>query len=262
MFKYGRLPRDESRYAPKLEDYLIARKTGKSAGLEKVRNTEDVNRADKVTSWPMYKNDSVGDCTIAGMAHAFTAMGTYAGYSQALFDDAEILRVYSEISGYNPDTGENDNGCQMQDVLNYMRTNGITDASGKAHVVAAYAALGNPSDTLLLSECLKTFGAVYVGINCPQSAEDQFGREPWTYEPYSPIVGGHAISLHHRQPYGSAIGVFKFSTWGALQPVTIGFISHYVEEAWAFITPDWIEANGSTVDGINLSQLTADMAYV
>lgn len=260
--KLGKLPRDTSRYAPVLEDYLVARKLNQGAGLEKVRNTEDVDRASKVTSWPVYKNDSVGDCTIAGMAHAFTAMGVAAGYSQSLFTDDEIIRVYSDISGYNPNTGENDNGCEMQDVLKYMRDYGMTDANGKAHKVAAYASLGVPTDTMMLSEVLKTFGAVYVGIDCPQSAEDQFGNAPWTYEKDSPILGGHAITLHRRQPYGSMIGVFDFSTWGALQSVTIGFIDHYVTEAWAFLTPDWLEVNGNTVDGLSLSALQSDMSLV
>lgn len=260
-YKLGRLPRDTSRFAPVFEDYLLPRSKTKT-GLEKVADKDDVDRATRVSSWPLYKNDTVGDCTIAGMAHAFTATGVSAGYSQSLFTDDEIIRVYSDITGYNPDTGENDNGAQMQDVLAYMRNYGMTDASGKAHKVTAYAALRKPSDPLLLSEVLKTFGTVYVGITCPQSAEEQFQNGPWLYEPDSPILGGHAISLHRRQPYGSHVGVFDFSTWGALQRVTIPFLAHYVDEAWAFITPDWLEVNGGTVDGLDLAQLQADMSLV
>jgi hypothetical protein len=272
-FKLGRLPRDTSRWAPTLEDYLRTAPRGGTAGLLPVSDSEDVNLATKVTDIPMYMNgpdpgnppaspDGIGDCTIAGMAHAFTAMAVYAGKPQPLFSDAAILAAYCAVSGYDPATGADDNGAQMQDVLAYMRTAGMPDTTGKVHKVIAYAALGNPADLLLLSECLATWGSVYTGINCPQSAEDQFGNGPWLYEPDSPIIGGHAISLHRRRPYGSVTGVWDFSTWGALQPVTDPFIGHLAEEAWIFCTQDWIEASGETCDGVALSQLISDMRFV
>lgn len=258
-YKYGRLPRDTSRWAPTLETYFRPHAVG--VGLEAVPSAMDVDRATEVTEWPMYVNDQIGDCTIAGQAHCYTSMSVFAGKPQPLFSDAEIVSAYSAVSGYDPVTGANDNGAEMQDVLKYNLKYGMTDLSGKTHKVISYAALGNPNDVLLLSECLKTFGSVYVGINCPQSAQDQFG-EIWTYVPGSPIEGGHAIGLHRRQPYGSRTGVWDFSTWGALQWATIPFISHYVEEAWVFTTQDWIEANGASCDGLALSALESDMRYV
>ncbi len=272
-FKLGRIPRDTSRWAPALEDYLRTHPASGARGLEPVADSEDVDRTSKVTSWPMYANgggdpgnppgapDGCGDCTCAEMAHAYTALSVYAGKPQVLFDDAAVLKAYSDISGFNPATGANDNGCQMQDVLAYCRSTGIPDTSGNVHQVTAYAALRNPSDPGLLSQVLKTFGYVYIGINCPASAQDQFGKV-WTYEPDSPIEGGHCVGLHRRQPYGSRVGVFGMATWGALQPATISFIQNYVEEAWAVVTPDWIEANGASADGVALAQLEADMAYV
>ena len=261
-YRLGRIPRDTSRWAPALEDYLRTGPATGTAGLEAVADSEDVDRATKVTSWPMYANDRIGDCTLAAMGHSLTAMGVSAGNGQALFDDPEIIKAYSAVSGYDPATGANDNGAQMQDVLAYMRSTGMTDTSGKVHQVIAYAALRSPADPTLLSRCLATFGTVYTGINCPQSAEDQFQKGPWIYDPGSPILGGHAISLHRRKPYGSQVGVFDFSTWGALQWATIPFIAHLVEEAWIFITADWLEANGASVDGISLSQLESDMRFI
>ena len=271
-FKLGRIARDTSRWAPALEDYLRPAPVSGTQGLEPVADSEDVDRATKVYDWPMYSNgpdpgnppaspDGIGDCTCAEMAHAYTALGVYAGKPQVLFSDSEVISVYSRISGYDPATGGNDNGCQMQDVLADQRQNGMTDVNGNVHKVTAYAALRSPSDITLLSQVLKTFGFAYIGINCPQSAEDEFGQV-WTYVPGSPILGGHAIGLHRRQPYGSRVGVFDMASWGALQPAAISFISHYVEEAWAVVTPDWIEANGASVDGIALAQLEADMKYV
>jgi hypothetical protein len=260
MHKLGRNRRDHARFALTIEDYL--RPHPVTGGLEKVADSEDVDRASRVMAWPMYGNDQIGDCTIAAMGHAFTALEMYAFRPSSIFSGAEIVKAYSAVSGYDPGTGANDNGAQMQDVLAYMRTEGMTDEMGRVHKVVAYAALGKPSSPALLSRCLKTFGSVYVGFACPQSAEDQFGREPWTYEPGSPILGGHAISLHRRHPYSSKKGVWDFSTWGSLQAVTSPFLAHYVEEAWIFVTEDWIESNGSTADGLSLAQLTSDMRFI
>ena len=37
-----------------------------------------------------------------------------------------VLQAYSDISGYDPDTGANDNGCAMTDVFEYCRTKGLS----------------------------------------------------------------------------------------------------------------------------------------
>ena len=272
-FKYGRIARDTSRWAPALEDYLRAGPVSGVRGLEPVADSEDVNRATLVYDWPMYANgpdagnppaspDGIGDCTCAEMAHAYTALGVYAGKPQVLFSDEAVIKAYSDVSGYDPATGAGDVGCQMQDVLAYNRTTGMTDTEGNVHKVIAYAALRNPADIGLLSRVLKTFGYVYLGVNLQQAQEDAFGQRPWAYAPGSPVLGGHCIGLHRRQPYGSRVGIFQMASWGALQPSTISFIQGCVEEAWAVITPDWIEANGSSMDGISLAQLEADMRFI
>lgn len=263
-FKLGRVARDEARWAPVLEDYLRPHPVLKQAagGLEKVADSEDVDRASRVDCWPAYENTVIGDCTFAGIAHGYTAAGVYADRPQVLFSDREVVAAYSRVSGYDPVTGTGDSGCQMQDVLKDQAEHGMTDVAGGRHTVIAYAALGSPSDPLLLSRVLKTFGFAYLGIACPRSAQEQFGTGPWTFVPDSPVEGGHCVSLHRREPYGTAVGVFQVSTWGALQPVTLPFLAHYVEEAWAVITADWLEVNGSSCDGIALAQLEADMKFV
>jgi hypothetical protein len=264
-YKLGRLPRDHSRYAPMYEHY-------RAAELPVVARSTDVDRATKVSAWPMYANgpdpgnpavspDGVGDCTVAGIAHVISAMAVYSGHAQPLFADTEIIRVYSAVSGYNSETGTGDNGANMQTVLDYIKASGITDTTGKVHKVAGYAALGNPKDTTLLAEVLDVFGAAYVGINCPASAQSEFGGT-WTWNPFSPIEGGHAIGLHRREPL-SVRGPMVYSTWGALQPASVGFAKHYTEEAWAVVSADWLsDSNGESPEGLNVTQLLSDMTLV
>lgn len=253
-YKLGALPRDHSRYAPTYEDY-------RTDQLPVVSDSTDVDRATEVTAWPMYDNDNLGDCTVAGIAHVIGAMAVYGGHPLPLFADTEIIKVYSAVSGYNPVTGTGDNGATLQSVLDYVKTNGITDLAGKTHTVVAYTALGTANDPTLLAEVLNSFGAVYVAINCPKSAQTEFGSV-WTWQPCSPIIGGHCIGLHRRQPIGSTVGSSVFSTWGALQPVTPRFVKHYVNESWAIISQDWIDANGDSPSGLDLAQLMTDMQSV
>jgi hypothetical protein len=253
-YKLGRLPRDLSRYAPTFEDYRAG------GGLPVVAPADNVDRATDVTSWPMYDNDTLGDCTVAGIAHVISAMAVYGGNPLPVFSDNEIIRVYSAVGGYVPGDPNTDQGANMQTVLDYIKLNGMTDEAGKLHKIVAYAAFGNPKDTNLLAGVLNTFGAAYVGINCPASAQTQFGKL-WSWQPCSPIEGGHAIGFHRRAPLAGQ-GPIVYSTWGALQPATLGFHKHYATEAWAVVSQDWLEANGLSLEGLNLAQLEADMHYV
>lgn len=240
--KFGRNPRDFSKPALRLEDYVTA------SGLPAAPLC--VDRASKVTSWPMYGNDSIGDCTIAAAGHMIQGWSAYAN-TEATIAQPDVITAYSAVSGYDPATGANDNGAQMSDVCAYWKNTGIG-----GHKIAGYAALGDPTDLTLLRQVLNTFGTVYVGINCPQSAQQEFGQI-WEYDPASPIAGGHAISL--QQTVTGQNGIFHFTTWGALQKATIAFVEHYVEEAWCVVSNDWITANGTSVEGLNLTQLLADM---
>lgn len=255
--KYGRTPYDPTKFSPRLEDYI----TGPLRVAQLPPAKGDIDRASNVNSWPMYENDRLGDCTIAGMAHLFGATAVYGGHPEPIFSDTVITQAYSAVSGYNPVTGANDNGANMQDVLKYMYSSGLRDTTGKNHTIAGWAQFGNPVDEVLLAQVLNVFGSVYVGINCPESALTEFDNgQPWTYEPDSPIDGGHAIVLQRRAVGG--IGTLRYVTWGAVQKATRGFHRNYAEEAYAVVTVDWLQANGQTIQGLNLQGLLSDLQYV
>lgn len=259
--KYGRLPMDRGAPRLTLERYLDPRNVLHRGGLPVVPLTEDVDRASEVASWPMYLNDQLGDCTIAGIGHCYGAWSQYGSGTEALFADSEIQAVYSRVGGYDPNDPSTDQGCVMSQVLADQVSNGITDTSGKLHKVAGYAAFGNPADAELLGQVLDVFGSVYVGINVQQSMEQEFADgQPWDWTPGDQIVGGHAICLQRR--LGDAGVPYEYVTWGALEKATAGFQANAVEEAWAVVTEDWVRANGTTVEGLDLQQLLSDMRYV
>jgi len=261
--KYGRLSPDPGRPRLTLEKYLDPRTPLSAAGLPPVSWTADVDRSSQVQQIPMYLNNELGDCTIAGLAHLFGAVSVYGGRAEALFADAEIERTYSRVGGYVPGNPATDQGCACADVLEDARVNGMTDVNGNVHKVAGHAQLGNPADEELVAQCLDVFGSLYVGFNVQQSIEAEFSAgQVWTYTPGEPYVGGHCVVLQRRYPCGSMHGVLEYWTWGARQRADFGWQANTVEEAHVAITDDWIRANGTTVEGLDLVQLLADMAYV
>jgi hypothetical protein len=259
--KYGRLAPDPGRPRLTLERYLDPRGPLSRQGLPPVPLTDDVDRASKVSSWPMYLNNALGDCTIAGVGHMYGAWTQYGHGTEAVFDDSQIQLVYSRVGGYNPDDPSTDQGCVMGQVLADQQEHGITDTAGRLHKVAGYAAFGNPHDETLLGQVLDVFGSVYVGCNVQQQMEQAFAAgQPWDWVPGDEVIGGHAICLQRR--LGSGNAPLEYVTWGALQPATKNFQAYAVEEAWAVVTEDWVRTNGTTVEGLDLQQLLSDMRYV
>jgi hypothetical protein len=267
--KYGALPRDPARYVPTLEHYLrpwegaIAASATTSGGLgvPLPPAAGDINRESRVTDWPMYGNDAIGDCTIAEKGHQFAAMRVYAGYDEPLFGDEQIVAAYSAVSGYDPATGANDDGADPVTVLQYMSKTGLTDTTGKVHKVAGWAAFGDPRNASLMAQVLNTFGSVSIAFDCTQNFEDAFAAgQPCTWDPASPVVGGHMVCLQRRSVGG--IGVLQEITWGAIQRVTRRYNWHQVVDAYAVVSEDWITANGTSISGFDLEQLLADMSDV
>jgi hypothetical protein len=112
-----------------------------------------------------------------------------------------------------------------------------------------------------MAAALNTFGTVTVDIDVPDSAMTQFNQGvPWTYAPGSPSLGYHSIVLQKRGH--GYVGVQEFVTWGLLQRATRIWCKHYIVEAYVVVSQDFIRANGTTVQGLNLEQLIADMPGV
>jgi hypothetical protein len=238
-YKYGKLDPhpEETHPRVKLGDHLTP-----------AQPPTVVDYATRVTGWPMYLNDKLGDCTCAALGHAEEAWSTYATGTLLALPDSDILNLYERVSGYNPATGQNDNGAVEQDVLAEVQKNGIG-----GHKIRLFAQVDHKNFSEM-KQALDMFGSLYLGFQVPQSAEDQFGQgQPWTVVPNSPVIGGHAINLQKWD-----INYMYPVTWGRLQPMDEAFWLAYGDEAWVIITDDWIEANGQDPLGLNLQQMIAE----
>jgi hypothetical protein len=236
---YGKLDPhpEETHPRVKLGDHLTASQT-----------PVVVDYATKVSQWPMYLNDRLGCCTCSAFGHSTQGWTTYARGVTLTLPDSDILNLYCRVSGYNPQTGANDNGAVEQDVLKEVQRNGIG-----GHKIRMFAQVDH-KNLSEMKQALDMFGTVYLGFQVPKSAEDQFGAgQPWTVVPGSPVIGGHAIDLQKwDQDYMYPV------TWGRLQPMDEAFWLAYGDEAWVIITDDWINASGVDPLGLNLSQMIAE----
>jgi hypothetical protein len=246
-YKLGKLP---ARHDPRTFQFA---KYLRTSGLPPAPASQEFDS--KVASWPMMKNDTVGDCTCAAAGHMIEQWTTYSG-TPFTPTDAQVIAAYSAITGYDPATGANDDGANMLDVLNYWRKTGVAN-----HKVMAFAAL-EPKNHTQIQDALYLFGNVYLGVALPVSAQKQ---TVWTVPPGGPVGhgapgswGGHCIPIVAYNPRALTV-----VTWGALKTMTWTFLDTYCDEAYAVLSQDWVN-QGTHVNPNNfdLATLKSDLAQL
>lgn len=261
-YKLGKKPAREGAVKFSLSHYLV------ESALPTA--PEVFGHSDVTGDWGMLGNDRFGDCVWAGADHETLLWVLTAGGS-VQFTDQNALDDYSATTGFDPNQtaqdGSNptDNGTDMEEAAAYRRKTGVLDTFGKRHKIGAYVALpgvsvkgdNSPSFLTVLANAAYSFGTVGIGIEFPSSAMDQFDKgEPWDVVADSPIEGGHYIPAVGRAANGNLLVV----TWGSVQQVTPAFLAKYVDEAVVYLSTEFLNGVGKTVDGFDLAALNADLA--
>jgi hypothetical protein len=203
-------------------------------------------------SWGMDGNDTLGDCTIAGADHLIARENALLGTNDAR-PTLEVLEAQYKV------LSPKDQGCVMATVLQSWRSNGLFNMPTGTNKISQYA----PFDQRNQGEFLQVIaftGSAYMGIACPESAQQQFAKQaqtgtlvPWTVVKGSPIAGGHCIVAVGYTPQG-----LYCVTWGGVVLVTWAFVTKYCDEGWAVITQELSEKGRDTF-GLNTAQLDADL---
>lgn len=215
-----------------------------------------------VPRWPMMLNDMLGDCVIAAMGHVIQQQTTYASGKAFVPSDSAILKGYMDVGGYQPGNPFTDNGCVMLDALKYWRKTGIA-----GHKILAFATLklGNMNE---LKQAITLFGNVYLGVDLPVTA--QYQDKCWSVVPDAgaeadPLSwGGHCVNCAMYDPAipEEANSTIGFVSWGQLMYMTTAFYRRYVSEAYVVLSQDWIEQNGVSPSGFDLTTLLSDLDAV
>lgn len=200
-------------------------------------------------AWSMYGNDQYGDCVWAAAANLFILGSAHTGVLD-IPTLGEVLGAYSAVTGFNPTTGANDNGTNMTDALAYLQDTGL----GGRKILGWVAIDFKNREHRNLGVDL--FGATYVGVNLPESAQDEFSEGlPWN-QTESPIEGGHCI-LH--PGYGSQGD--DYVTWANWQQkASLDWSAAFIEEEYVIITQPWVDYVTKHDNGaLNLDLLKADL---
>lgn len=205
-----------------------------------------IDWSQKVATWPMYGNDTLGDCTCAAVGHMEEAWSANAGHANVPPDQA-VLDLYWA-------TGKTDTGRYCLDILNYWQSTGFDNGDK----LTAFAQIDVKNQPHVEFACW-AFGGAYIGVQLPKSAQGQ--KDEWTVttgaDAKAGSWGGHCVNLVDYSATGPTC-----VTWGRLMPMTWEFFAAYCDEAYAAISTDFISASGQNPAGFNLDQLKTDLAQV
>lgn len=202
--------------------------------------------------WRMFCNDQYGCCVWADTAHALMQRTANAG-SIVYPSDADVLAAYSAVTGFDPRDPSTDRGTSETAACQWLMSTGFA-----GHKSAGTAML-DPRDLDHVRWCISIFGTCRLGLYpLPQSAMDQYDAgQPWTWVANSPSVGGHDVPL-----VGYDENWFYCVSWGRRIPVASAFITAYCDEAHAELYPDWVRAQGTAPNGLDLAQLEVDLRAI
>lgn len=193
------------------------------------------------TNWGMDGNDRYGDCVMAATGHAILAANIELAEKDKVPSSTTIVKEYLKL------TGGQDTGLVIADTLKVWHTEGLF-----GHKIAGYAPV-KARDITQVEQVIDIYGGCLLGIQLPESAEEQFPAD-WSFVPGSPNEGGHAIYA-----LGYDDLTIDLLTWGRRIRMSKALWTHDGDEAWAIVFNEDIEA-GKGPSGLLLPKLEADLA--
>jgi hypothetical protein len=216
-----------------------------------------VNFMSKVTSWPMFDNDTIGDCAEAAFAHHQMGWTWYAD-KPLIPTLSSVVKAYSAIGGYVPGDPSTDNGSDLQTALKYYNNLGIIKAFAKLKT-------GNWME---LQQAVALFGGVYIGIALPDAVVPEGpGAPDWTTIPWkwqtswSPNPdNGHCVPVMRYNTAFNDAGIVSWANGDMVMDRP--FYENCSDEGWVIVTEEFIKADGESPSGFDLAQLLADQKVV
>ncbi len=243
MHRFGKHPPKQDYRTLSLKNYLTAKLAPPPPTYNVLTPVyKNLKTTDPTKLFPMDGNDTLGDCTIAALAHAVTAYRGLIGKKKQIMAKQDVVKLYMHL------TGGIDSGLNELDVLNYWRSN----VAGGDQILA-YAKVDVKNHTHV-QQALRLFGGVYLGFQVQQNAIQDFdARQPWTPGPLT--QDGHAVFAVEYDQNGVTV-----LTWGNTQKATWGWWDECVDEAYAILPPE--AKKRGFAPGFNFAQLQADLGAV
>ena len=158
--------------------------------------------------------------------------------------DKAVKEEYFKLSGGA------DTGLVERQVLQTWMKEGIF-----GNKISAYAPV-NIKNRAEMQAAIYLFGSVYLGVEMPKSAEQQFeSHQPWHLDGREEEpAGGHCVVATGYNRFGIDI-----ITWGATESMTWSWWEEYGSEAWVVIPEIFTELDHGPVWNIDILTLQQDL---
>lgn len=242
-YRFGKHPPKHDYRTLRFKDYLMSTIAPPPPSVDTLtRVYANLGTSDPTTLFPMDGNDTLGDCTIAGVAHAVTTFRGLVSKKKHIMAQTAVVKLYMHL------TGGVDSGLNELDVLNYWQSNQVDGDK-----ILAFVSI-DPKNHVHLQQAIQLFGGVYLGFQVQENCVQEFNaRQPWTPGPLT--TDGHAVFAVGYDP--NAVTVL---TWGNTQQGTYAWVDECVDEAYALLPPE--AAQSGFAAGFNVAQLQADLKDV
>ena len=208
----------------------------------------------RVSDWGLYGNDQFGVCGPTSLANQRKLVTGYLTGVESSPTQDDVFDLYrrSGNPGFDPATGEDDNGVDMQTMLEAAVDGGLGGVKPLAFAAVDHTSIEE------IRAAVAVFGSVLYGVDLEtaQQAQTDAGG-PWDYK-RSGEWGGHAVlgGRYSDSPDDRAdrTGVV---TWAELIDMTDMFVSHQLEEVWVVIWPEHL-TDATFLEGVDLQALAAD----
>jgi hypothetical protein len=203
-----------------------------------------------IPTWILGGNDQFGTCGPVSVANARLLVTSYLTGTPQRVTTSDVFDLYrrSGNPNFDPATGADDNGVDLQTMLEAVHSGGLAGVECAAFARVDFTSMEE------LRAAVAIFGSVIYGVNLEVDQQNQTGNGLWDFS-QSADWGGHAVmSGRYTESPQDRTGVI---TWADVVDMTDAFMSHQVEEAWVVI---WPEHFGTTEfqQGVNQAQLAAD----
>lgn len=203
----------------------------------------------------MYMNDSVGDCSSAGIANLLNAYSALCGYKLSITAE-QVLEFYSLSTGYVIGDPTTDNGAVLTSVLQFAALNGYAITNEILYPIWGTADISDPHVVALIVE---SFGACYIGVGLAEADQDTSvvwdvttpgNQTPWSW-------GGHCLIVYGYESLAED-GIVDLVTWGGIQKCTWRWLRSRMCEAHAVAFRQVMPASGHTFTGEDWDTLVAE----
>ena len=200
----------------------------------------------------LYQNDTLPDCTAAGLANAANAVAAVNGY-QLVIEPALVPEFYGECIGQpnvTDDVLAATEGAVLLDVLKRQVTGGFN--VGPQSLVGLFGTL--PARRSVLASSMAELGHIYLGVTLRE--RDMDGPYIWNVEDGrddGAVVGGHCIVGWDYAGLGDT-STLRLATWGRWQSATWAWLEARLDEAYALVWRQLAAADGTAL-GVDVATL-------